>query len=369
MSKSNKGAPCLAIAPKIDFRSASTFFAPIFVSLTISFPADRMPPTLRYRPLRRGDVGLCTNWLLNDFSAPAPWDGDGAVAEVIDRLIQQERIKGAMFEKFDEAGEAWHTLSIGISGFVHPEIVDAHLARPEPFLMHKVIGLAATKAPHHFMGPDEQAYGNTAPGAGLDLLAHWMQRSWNTDDPLWRQVYMMAHEDFIKEHRGFRINRMFHEDWMRAVDIYLALGHRVHSTFDVNAPAAYARTSHGGSTRALYCMDREEILSYAPGSAASYLLQYVDPICGFTRAQQRLLRRATDGLTDRQLTEELDLSLNTLKSMWRSIFERVESHVPHVLSEADIKGDDAGVRGSEKRRAVLNFVETHPQELRPYRRP
>ena len=71
-------------------------------------------------------------------------------------------------------------------------------------------------------------------------------------------------------------------------------------------------------------------------------------------------------LTDQQIAAELGLSLNTLKSTWRSIYDRVASHAPYVLSGMDGSGEDGGVRGTEKRRGVLSFVESHPQELRPY---
>ncbi|MEQ1731701.1 MAG: LuxR C-terminal-related transcriptional regulator [Vicinamibacterales bacterium] len=212
------------------------------------------------------------------------------------------------------------------------------------------------------MDPDDQAPVNSDPCAGLDLLAHWLQKSWDTDDPLWRQVYMMAHENYIDEHRGYRINRMLHEDWSREVDIYLALGYRAHSKFELSG----AHTSQGVATRTLYYVDRGEIMNQAPGTAASHILQYIGPICQFTRAEQRLLRKALDGLTDQQIAAELNLSLNTLKSTWRSIYDRVAVHVPYVLGGLDGSGDDGSVRGTEKRRGVLSFVESHPQELRPF---
>lgn len=96
------------------------------------------------------------------------------------------------------------------------------------------------------------------------------------------------------------------------------------------------------------------------------MLQHVSPVCQFTRAERRLLRKGLDGLTDQQIAAELGLSLNTLKSTWRSIYDRVASHAPYVLAAVDGSGDDGGVRGTEKRRGVLSFVEDHPQELRPY---
>lgn len=322
-----------------------------------------MQPTLRCRPLLSSDVEVLVAWLRRDL--PDFCAADPPAAAAIDRLLRREQIKGAVFEEFEgdkgDKGE-WRPLSLGVSGFVHPETIECHLAQPQPFLFQTLLSKAAAKAPRLFLDPDDQAPVNGTPGAGLDLVAHWMQRRWDPHDPLWRQVYMMAHENFIQEHRGYRINRMIHEDWVRDVDIYLALGYRVHTTFEISG--SHNNILNGSSSRTLYYMDCHEILSQAPGAAASYLLQYVGPVCGFTRAEQRLLRRALDGLTDGQLAAELDLSVNTLKSMWRSIYDRITTNAPLVLSDAN--ADEQETRGREKRRTVLAFIKANPQELRPY---
>lgn len=54
--------------------------------------------------------------------------------------------------------------------------------------MRKGIGLAAAGAKGHFFDSDDQAQISTGNGPGLDLVAHWMQQSWEPNDPLWRQV-------------------------------------------------------------------------------------------------------------------------------------------------------------------------------------
>lgn len=324
-----------------------------------------MLPTLRCRPIRTGDAAVCARWLADDCATPA----NGSLELAISRLIGEERIKGAVVESYDGDGSNWTIQGIGLSGFAHSEAVDRHLARPKPFMFVDFVERSARGEPRHFLDPDNQARHNASAGIGMDLVAHWMQRSWNLADPHWHPRYVMAHENFIKEHRGFRITRMLHEDWTRPVDIYLTLGYRAHSTFAIPTFNSSPNVLQQSSTRILYCMDRNEIRSHAPGSAASYLLQYVEPICHFTRAEQRLLRKALEGLTDHQIASDLGLSLNTLKSTWRSIYERMALHAPYVLAATNGDSDDSGVRGTEKRRSVLSFVENNPQELRPYARP
>lgn len=152
----------------------------------------------------------------------------------------------------------------------------------------------------------------------------------------------------------------------RAFDIYPTFGYRPHSTFELADSREKPAAGRGVPQRTLYYMDTREIAGAAPGTSASFVPQHVSPVCQFTRAEQRLLRKGLDGLTDQQIAAELGLSLNTLKSTWRSIYDRVASHAPFVLSGMDGGADDGGVRGTEKRRGVLSFVEDHPQELRPY---
>lgn len=328
-----------------------------------------MLPTLRCRPMRRGDASICAAWLIEDC---IPADGVGAgksgssLEVTLTRLIDEERIQGAVVESHDLDTQTWHAQGIGLSGFARPDVVDRHLSHPTPYFLHQILDLCRAPGAGAFLDPDDQARVNASGGAGMDVVAQWMQKRWELMDPLWRAVGSMAHEAYVRDHRGHRLHRMLHEDWQRPYDIYPTFGYRLHTTFALPDGSAKPAAGRGMSQRSLYYMDTREIAAAAPGTSASFVLQHVPPVCHFTRAEQRLLRKAIEGLTDQQIAAELGLSLNTLKSTWRSIYDRVGSRVPFVLAAVNGESDDSGVRGTEKRRCVLSFVEGHPQELRPH---
>lgn len=328
-----------------------------------------MLPTLRCRSMRRDDAGTCADWLAED-CIPAANGGTGEKngnrASTLARLIDEERIQGVIVESHDLDNRRWTAQGIGLSGFARPEIVDRHLARPTPYFLHQILELCSAPGSRALLDPDDQARINASNGPGMDVVAQWMQKRWELMDPLWRAVGSMAHEAYVRDHRGHRIHRMFHEDWLRAFDIYPTFGYRAHTTFELADSSTKPAAGRGITQRTLYYMDTREIAGAAPGTSASFVLQHIAPVCQFTRAEQRLLRKAIEGLTDQQIAAELGLSVNTLKSTWRSIYDRVASHAPYVLSGMDGSGEDGGVRGTEKRRGVLSFVESHPQELRPY---
>lgn len=323
-----------------------------------------MLPTLRSRTVRVVDAALCASWLQRDCVYAA--DLERNLTAVLEHLFFEERLQGVIVESYDGATHNWMPQGIGLSGFAAPELIDIHLRKPGPFLLQTILASYHSGAPNSFLDLDQQARVNSGLGAGMDIVAHWMQQHWDLVDPFWRAVGTMAHQAYVRDHRGYRINRMLHEDWVRHVDIYLMFGYRSFATFEMNDHPGRPSTCRDMKQRTLYYIDTGEIALRAPGSTASFVLQFVAPVCRFTRAEKRLLRRAVSGMTDLQIGHDLGLSQNTLKSTWRSIYDRVQSHAPYVIARPEIEKTTNGARGAEKRRSVVAFVESHPQELRPY---
>lgn len=322
-----------------------------------------MLPLLRCRSVEPVDAPLCAGWLHSDcvFSARL----NGHLAPLIARAFDESRMQGVIIERFDELADEWKPEGIGLSCFADSATVDAQLAAPQPFFFEELLLKFADGEARQLLGPDEQARANAGFGPGLDIVGHWMQPILELSNPMTRAVGAMAHEAYVRDHRGFRVNRMMHEDWIREFDIYLTFGYRAFATFPIadgpSRPAAIRRFTE----RTFYYSDIVEYNKSAPGTTVSYVMHFVPPVCRFTRAEQRILRQALAGRTDQQICAELDLSPNTLKSAWRSIYERVQTHVPAALGERT-EENGSGVRGTEKRRSVIAFIEAHPQELRPY---
>ncbi|MGD9783870.1 MAG: helix-turn-helix transcriptional regulator [Hyphomicrobiaceae bacterium] len=321
--------------------------------------------TLRHRPFVPADAVFFARWLIDESGSSD--ETARAFEPALRSLFERERMKGVIIERLeDDEGGRWQPLAGGISGFVVPDAITAHLCAPTPFLMAQLLQRSAADAAAVFLDHDAIARGNSS--GGLDLLLHWIQLGWDLMDPLWRAVGTMAHEAYVRDHRGYRVNRIMHEDWEREVDVYLMTGYRIFATFDLSHIPSPPGAKAGVSLRHLYYSQPDESLRVAPGTTVSHVLQYAPPRCRFAPAEQRLLRLAVAGQTDQQIMTALDLSQNTIKGTWRSIYDRIQTHAPFVLADTGDEREATG-RGPEKRRRVIAFVIAHPQELRPYHWP
>lgn len=307
--------------------------------------------SLKLRPLRPSDAETCADWLIRE-----------------ERLLPKMRSRlsvqlGALLELESMKGVAIHNehgtiAGIGLSGFAQPHLIDQHLAEPAPFLLASLVLDDAGSSP--FL--DRKSIGRANAEGGLDLVAHLMLGSWDLSSAYWRQAGTLAHTAYVMDHRGYRINRVLQEDWQRQHDIYLATGYLLHTSIPARTISPNAEQLH--LPRNLYFADTDHIGAQVPGTSLSFVLQRASPRCNFTSAEQRLLAAASRGLTDAQLVEELSLSRNTIKTLWRSIYDRVRLHLSHIAAAAVPENEQS--RGKELRRSVVSYIQHHPEELRPY---
>ena len=104
------------------------------------------------------------------------------------------------------------------------------------------------------------------------------------------------------------------------------------------------------------------------GSWVGSLFLYAPPRFSFRRSEQRLLFLALDGGTDKELADELGISLSAVKKTWRMIYDRVAACQPELIpsnSQADAWTQD---RGKQKKQRLLAYLREHPEELRPVSR-
>ena len=117
----------------------------------------------------------------------------------------------------------------------------------------------------------------------------------------------------------------------------------------------------------LFGLSRDEAARLLPGSPVRDAFQFTPPRFGFTAAERRMLRLAVTQLTDEQIGDELGISTHGIKKLWKSVFQRALDALPHLFDEA--AAGDAGTRGPEKRRTLLQYLRQHPEELRPFLAP
>lgn len=289
-------------------------------------------------------------------------DSKAGLAGAIASLLAGERMQGVLIEEYSSALGEWHILAMGISGFVEPSTFEVYLRVAQQFSFVDMVCKAATRETL-FLGPEE--VGSANADGGLDLAVHYMQAAWDFTDARWRHVGALGQTTYVKYHRGYRIRRALQEDWVREPDVYLAAGYTPLHQIHVEAPETRHAKAGGSPRRIVYFADAVEVAKRAPGSSMSYVMRYEDPVCGFSPNEQRILCKAVEGMTDDQIAKDVGVSSNTVKMSWRRIYERVRKARPVVLSEP-AGADHAGVRGLEKRRRVIAFVEDHPEEMRRY---
>ena len=114
---------------------------------------------------------------------------------------------------------------------------------------------------------------------------------------------------------------------------------------------------------------RELALAH-PGSWVGSLFISDRPQIGFSLSEQRLLRPAiAPGGTDEEISDHIGISLFAVKKTWRSIYDRVQTCFPQLLSTDEDGLNMAQGRGKEKKQHLLAYLREHPEELRPFSRP
>ena len=67
---------------------------------------------------------------------------------------------------------------------------------------------------------------------------------------------------------------------------------------------------------------------------------------------------------DEELSQQLKLSIGTLKKRWEMIFDSVSTVLPQLFPATGPA--EERIRGKQKRHHILAYVREHPEELRPY---
>jgi hypothetical protein len=119
---------------------------------------------------------------------------------------------------------------------------------------------------------------------------------------------------------------------------------------------------------------REEALALE-GSLISHAFAYTPPRCYFKEREQEVLILARHGLSSAAIAEELNVTVWTINKRWDKIYERVQQAVPGLLSagDAELPGKASETytskskSGPQKLRVLLQYLESHPEELRPYK--
>jgi hypothetical protein len=169
---------------------------------------------------------------------------------------------------------------------------------------------------------------------------------------------------FLEQHRGFLLKEAIGPASSReALVVTLRTGTQILNENGLYADSPGRSLDDVFRTPHYLGLTRKVALSRV-GAWMGSLFLYRAPQCGFLPSEQRLLLAALRGGTDKELADELGISLATIKKHWLSIYSRVASRVPSVFANR-IATQEEGGRGREKKQHIIEYVREHPEELRP----
>jgi DNA-binding CsgD family transcriptional regulator len=278
-----------------------------------------------------------------------------ALPSLLRRLIAGPAATLTIFEDDQQPDGTFVSFAGGV--FLRQSVIAEYLAEPRPALMSSVLAaLLDNRQP--LLTLDEIRVANSTTGITLAVFPIPLgDRAWS--DSSTEHLRRLAPQAFLRYHAGYRLKEIYYEVFTDEVAEYLeAGGYRLLHDFTSAKPGGAFLHSH--SRPRMFRLSQADL---APG-AMSMATQFFDPPAarlGLTMAEQRIVLKALDALSDRSLARILGLSPETVRSYWRSIYQRLEHAVPAMRATAA----DQTTRGLEKRRLAIEYFRQNMHELRP----
>jgi hypothetical protein len=311
---------------------------------------------MRFRHATASDLPALAGCFEGSNALPMPPRVREALPALLRQLLASPAAVIDVFEDVTEEGPRVFSMAGGL--FIRDDVVEAYLAQPRPAFVATILAdLLDDRRP--LLTLDEIRRANAGEGLTLAVFPVPL-RSLAWDDPLLVQLRKLAPQAFVRSCGGYRLQSIYYEVFTDEAAAYLQTGgYRLLHDFSALAGTGFL----GPSSRArMLRLTRADL----PPGAMSMATQMFDPPparLGLTLAEQRVVLRALDGASDRELAETLGLSIETVRSTWRTIYSRLADDLPAM--RADPARDDASGRGLEKRRTAVEFLRQNMHELRP----
>ena len=209
---------------------------------------------------------------------------------------------------------------MAVSGFVSETWANDFLASPTPHIDLTVLDRAARGA-QDLLTYDEIAEANAGDGVTL-LPLLWLQATDDPADPEAHALLRLGQQNFLDRHRGYRLARIIKETWAERAFAFQGGGFREHCRMPAGTSLSFDPQGRLERDHIIYTVTRTDIEANWPGTAVGLLFAHEPPRCGYTRAEQEVLLRAADGLTDAKIAQDLGISAAAVSMRWRSIYAR-----------------------------------------------
>jgi hypothetical protein len=310
---------------------------------------------MRCRPSTAGDF---KNWLQHSTVRSRYGPLFGQLPGIWASLLSKEEAISSVIEDLD-APKNDRLLCLGLTVFLSDEF--ARQAKISPlFWIGPELVRRIEKDESPILDSAAIRRGNSCDGLNLFV--------WEIDiRPVPKNEFLAIATDisnqFFKQHAGFKIKDVMAQHPFGPV---LRAGFQVGGWLFHDGKRDYAPLPRAEEVEAaglpFILGSNRELARKFPGSWISTLFDYREPRIFFAPSEQTLLLCALEEHTDDHIGRELAISSSAVKKCWQSIYARVSLRLPELLPE---DGHNGGGRGTEKKRRLLAYVRTHPEELRP----
>jgi hypothetical protein len=318
---------------------------------------------VRHRPMEPKDVGECA-----EIVAKHPVIGPRYGSRIKDlsaawlRLLTCEA--KCMDVYYADDGPRTPICFVGVSIFVTDDFV-RELKAPPGFWMGPELAKRILRGDSPVLLESQFVEANSRGGLNLIVWEGCFRSGFETNS----EIHGHVASTFIEEHAGYLLKELISSQ----IESVERLRWTLDSGFRLwNPAAAHYEKSFAMPLKCI--VEKPHLLGITremePNdpwnrSWIGSLFDYQPPRCGFSRSEQRMLLTALQGGTDEELSQELKISLPTVKKMWLSVYRRIDDRLPELSPTRSEPQVEMTRRGKEKRRHLLAYLRKHPEELRP----
>lgn len=309
---------------------------------------------LTYRPVEARDLAACVGLLPEAFECDPGLKA--CLPGVWRRWLQEERMVMAVIEDGLRPPAA-RLVGFGAGVFVTDEFAQEAKTTGTPYPTARIVQRwLAGDAP--LLDADGVRRANS--GAGLtQFVTHCTWRDGLAPGEA-RLVRATLIEALLFFYRGNRLKELLQEVYSEGERTRGdAAGARVKNDYGAFYAAHPEALPPPARRPYLLGVSRAEVRD---GSYVSPLFLYSPPRFFFKPGEQAMLQLALLGRADGEMAQALNVSLSTVHKRWRAAFERAARGAPELFP--DVLPPERG-RGHEKRRRLLGYLRTHPEEMRP----
>jgi DNA-binding CsgD family transcriptional regulator len=295
--------------------------------------------SLRHHLARPDELGAIFEILNAKTDGYGPSSTDG-LAPLLTRLMSEGALRVASVVSAAEG--SFQLLGAAMTGFVSLEQARAWVQAPPMHLVDHLLGQEQAGVPL-LLRPDEVATANGSEGQALVFVAFGLREA---DGATIDRLIAAMFESFRLFLAGYHCPLALHPAaTARGNASITGLGFRRISSSDV------------------FLLETSD-LEDAPFNPFIALKRRPAALLGLSRAEKEMLFLALLGYSDLELAKDLAISCDTVRKRWRSVFARVAAcREPQIFPT--VEGTE-GKRGPEKRGVLLQYLDSHLEELRPY---